>query len=266
MEFKVPLKLKIIVLLIVVISVGGYSLYHYSHSAPKLAKGSAPWNIYISMPSLYPVYITQAYGISEVEDWTSPMMGGKQFMRRSGLKYVREHFPKYDGYGLPISGSVNSVLTQVAGKKSIPDSIYLYWVSLANLRFFVTRFDITPEIVKKMQQIRRWGNRERHCSLNQFVFGLLPNGQAKVWLTGCRIPEYIGEVAPLMEKDRDTNGYNKEDYHDSAMIKDIKARAEALGVNLFPVPWDRLERVYTYDKDGEYALRKARKLKRQAGK
>ncbi|CAM4008259.1 hypothetical protein VA7868_00070 [Vibrio aerogenes CECT 7868] len=218
------------------------------------------------MSSLYPVSVTQAYGISEVEDWTSPTIGGSQSLSRSSLKHVREHFPKYDGYGLPISGSVNTMLTQVARKKSIPDSIYLYWVSLANQRFFVTRFDITPEIVAKMQQLRHWGNRELHCSLNQFVFGLLPNGQAKVWLTGCRVPEYIGEVAPLMEGKTDSNGFDKAYYQRKYYTQEIKDRAKALGVDLFPVPWDRLERVYTYDKDGEYALRKARKLKQQAGK
>ncbi|CAM4008361.1 DUF2931 family protein [Vibrio aerogenes] len=189
-------------------------------------------------------------------------------MRLSSLENLRENFPEYDGYGLPFSPFVNPTLTQASGKKSIPDSIYLYWVSLANQRFFVTRFDITPEVVAKMQQIRRWGETKQSCSLHHFVFGLLPNGQAKVWLTGCRVPEYIGEVAPLMEAKADSNGFDKAYYQKMYYTQDIKERAKELGVDLFPVPWEKLERIYFYQKDGKGALRKARKLKQQqqAGK
>ncbi|CAM4008493.1 DUF2931 domain-containing protein [Vibrio aerogenes] len=267
MVLKIPFKLKIGILLAIVISasVGGYVVYHDTAYAPKLAEGAGPWNLYISMPSLYPVLVTRAYGVSEAGDWTSPTIGGSQSFSLSSLKHVRKNFPEYDGYGLPISRTVNTTLTQMSGKQSIPDSIYLYWVSLANQRFFVTQFNITPEIVAKMQQVHRWG--ERDCSLNHFVFGLLPNGRAKVWLTGCRVPEYIGEIPPQMEARADSSGFGKAHYK-KLYFQDIQERAEALGVNLFPVPWEKLERIYFYQKDGKGALRKARKLKQQqqAGK
>ncbi|WP_277868809.1 DUF2931 family protein [Salinivibrio sp. IB574] len=87
---------------------------------------SDPWQVSVVTPSFYPIKITQAYGVNEEQDWTMPLHGLAQTMRKSELEYVRTVFPDYDGFGLPLS-----ILTGVSGSqlgsanKHLPDSIYI---------------------------------------------------------------------------------------------------------------------------------------------
>ncbi|RMZ62169.1 DUF2931 family protein, partial [Vibrio anguillarum] len=64
----------------------------------------------------------------------------------------------------------------------------------------------------------------------EFVFGLLPNGQAKVWLRGCGTTIYLAELAPDKVMDRDSNGFGVETYKQSgSSLERIHQRAKDAG-------------------------------------
>ncbi len=129
-------------------------------------------------------------------------------MRKSKLEHVRTVFPDYDGFGFPIS-----LLTGVRGRqlgsanKHLPNSIYIYWTSLINMRFFVTKYDLSPKLKELMatelSYTRRDGTIDASCYRTEFFFGMLPNGKAKVWLWGCGQLIDLAELDPAREKDRD---------------------------------------------------------------
>ncbi|CAH8211148.1 hypothetical protein VAEKB19_3820002 [Vibrio aestuarianus] len=72
--------------------------------------------------------------------------------------------------------------------------------------------------------------------------GLLPNGQAKVWLRGC------GEIIYLTELDRDSNGFTADTYKEASYLGRIHKRAEDAGVLIDPIPWDKVNKVYSSEK------------------
>ncbi|MBF4302351.1 DUF2931 family protein, partial [Vibrio anguillarum] len=69
----------------------------YAGSIPE-----TPWSVSISMPTFYPVSVTQAYGVNDAQDWTSPLHTFSQFMRISAFENINKRFHEYDGFGLPI--------------------------------------------------------------------------------------------------------------------------------------------------------------------
>jgi Protein of unknown function (DUF2931). len=156
------------------------------------------------MPSFYPIKITQAYGVNEEQDWTMPLHGLSQSMRKSRIDYVRTVFPDYDGFGFPLS-SLTAVNGRQVGSanKHLPDSIYIYWTSLINMRFFVTKYDLpqkVKEIMAKGVSFERYDGSLGYCFRTEFFFGMLPNGKAKVWLMGCDQLIYLAELEPEREK------------------------------------------------------------------
>ncbi|MCX9564177.1 DUF2931 family protein, partial [Vibrio cholerae] len=149
---------------------------------------SEPWRVSVTMPSFYPAKVTQVYGVNDKEDWTVLLHGYLHTMRNSELNRVRRSFSDYDGFGLSL---VNSTIgAQIGtGTTHLPDTLYLYWVSLFDTKFYVTKYEL-PEQVKQListevSYTRIDGASFESCYRTQFIFGLLPNGQAKVWLGGC---------------------------------------------------------------------------------
>ena len=210
-----------------------------------------PWQVSVVMPSFYPIKITQAYGVNEEQDWTMPLHGLAQTMRKSKLEHVRTVFPDYDGFGFPIS-----LLTGVRGRqlgsanKHLPNSIYIYWTSLINMRFFVTKYDLSPKLKELMatelSYTRRDGTIDASCYRTEFFFGMLPNGKAKVWLWGCGQLIDLAELDPAREKDRDQNGVTAERYRESPYYFDtINQRAKDEGVAIEPIPWEKVGKVYS---------------------
>ncbi|OOE83159.1 nitroreductase [Salinivibrio siamensis] len=211
-----------------------------------------PWRVSVVMPSFYPIKITQAYGVNEEQDWTMPLHGLSLSMSKSELANVRTVFPDYDGFGLPVS-----LLTSVRGRqlgsanKHLPDSIYIYWTSLINIRFFVTKYDLpqkVKEIMSKGVTFERYDGSLGSCFRTEFFFGMLPNGKAKVWLMGCDQLIYLAELDPAREKDRDQNGVTAERYRESPYYFDtINQRAKDEGVAIDPIPWEKVGKVYSQD-------------------
>ena len=85
------------------------------------------WSVSVAMPSFYPVKVTQAYGVNEAQNWTSPLHSFSHFMRISDLKNVQGWLPEYDGFGLPVhSFAMNTRGEQIIKIKLPPDTLYLY--------------------------------------------------------------------------------------------------------------------------------------------
>ncbi|MCG6226858.1 DUF2931 family protein [Vibrio furnissii] len=210
------------------------------------------WQVGVVMPSFYPVNVTQAYGVNEEEDWTSLLHNFTQFMTRSELSNARKKLPDYDGYGLPLHSISIVRRDQIGGTTHLPDYIYIYWASLVNPKFYVTKYEL-DESVKRLMSLKLSCIPERgfvlpHCFRTELVFGLLPNGNAKVWLRGCGEIIYVKELLPDRVLDNDNIRKRIEDYKKGPYFTEVKKRAEDEGVSTDPIPWDKVNKVYTLEK------------------
>lgn len=216
---------------------------------------SAPdrqWSIRVAMPSFYPVSISQAYGINGDQDWTSPIHNMLSTMSTSRLSSVRKRIPNYDGYGIPIDTFTSVLGRQVSGTNQLPDTIIINWVSLTNIKFYLTKLDLSEEIKRimssKVSYARPNGTIENLCFRTEVVFGLLPDGRAKVFVKGCGELIYIAELEPERVMDHDSHGFGADDYKKRSYLKRIQTRAEEAGVSIDPIPWDKVNKVYSSDK------------------
>ncbi|MDE1232376.1 DUF2931 family protein [Vibrio aestuarianus] len=209
------------------------------------------WSVSVSMPSFYPVKVTQAYGVNEAQDWTSPLHTFSQFMRISAFENINKRFHEYDGFGLPIQDYAMNQKKQVVQIKLPPDALYLYWVSLINTQFYVTKYTVSEDVKSLMARKSLYQNRDGSlgnvCYRTEFVFGLLPNGQAKVWLRGCGEIIYLTELAPDKVMDRDSNGFTADTYKEASYLGRIHQRAKDAGVSIAPIPWDKVNKVYSME-------------------
>ncbi|AQM21258.1 DUF2931 family protein [Vibrio anguillarum] len=210
------------------------------------------WRVGVVMPSFYPVKVTQAYGVNENENWTSLLHSfTPQSFSNSELSNARKKLPNYDGFGLPLHAISITSRYQIGGTNHLPDSVYLYWVSLVNTQFYVTKY-IVPESIKQLMAkqdsyTRANGFVVNPCYRTDFVFGLLPNGQAKVWLRGCGETVYLAELAPDKVMDRDSNGFTADTYKEASYLGRIHQRAKDAGVSIDPIPWDKVDKVYSME-------------------
>ncbi|MDE1323983.1 DUF2931 family protein [Vibrio aestuarianus] len=210
------------------------------------------WSVSVSMPSFYPVKVTLAYGVNENENWTSLLHSfTPQSFSNSELSNARKKLPNYDGFGLPLHAISITSRYQIGGTNHLPDSVYLYWVSLVNTQFYVTKY-IVPESIKQLMAkqdsyTRANGFVVNPCYRTDFVFGLLPNGQAKVWLRGCGETVYLAELAPDKVMDRDSNGFTADTYKEASYLGRIHQRAKDAGVSIAPIPWDKVNKVYSME-------------------
>ncbi|MGD8110992.1 DUF2931 family protein [Vibrio sp. TRT 17S01] len=137
---------------------------------------------------------------------------------------------------------------QVAGARQLPDTIYIYWVSLTNAKFYVTKYNLSENVKKQMitQGIFNFSDGTTDsCYNTDIIFGFLPNGNTKIWLDGCGEYIYLTEIKPDAEVDRDIFGNDAEIYKKNYADR-IAKRAEAEGAKLFPIPWDKVNKVYEW--------------------
>lgn len=78
---------------------------------------------------------------------------------------------------------------------------------------------------------------------------MLPNGHAKVWLSGCFDYIYVGELASFKIMQQDYNGFKASDLASSQQVA-VRAQkqAESLGHTVFPIPWNKVNKVYKRDR------------------
>ena len=213
---------------------------------PSVPEDMPKWRIGYAMSSLYPAKITEAYGVNEEQDWTSIVHKDMHYMTRTELRKIKEDLPDYDGFGL-VLGTPVTKKRQVGGTQTLPNSVYLYWASISNQRFFTTKWDLSADIKKKMttkETFTRYDGVVRDCYRTDMIFGFLPNGNTKVWLRGCGEYKYITELAPDAELEADTFG-NDADIYKANYSEEMSVRADEAGVTLDPIPWDRVNKVYS---------------------
>ncbi|EON6314001.1 TPA: DUF2931 family protein [Vibrio cholerae] len=207
------------------------------------------WRVGVTMPSFYPVKITQIYGVNEKENWTVLIHNIIPRMSDSDIEYIRQIFPDYDGFGLPHALGITSRNQIGIGTNHLPDTLYVHWVSLFDNKFYVTKYDITDNVKQlsatEVSYTRSDGAVFESCYRTRFVFGLLPNGRTKVWLSDCGETIYLTELAPDQTPDRDSNGFKADTYKESSYIRNIQKRAKDAGVELEPIPWDKVNKVYS---------------------
>ncbi|MGD8233073.1 DUF2931 family protein [Vibrio sp. TRT 1302] len=207
------------------------------------------WRIGYAMSTLYPAEVTQAYGVNDSRDWTSFIHNDVLFFGRTEPQKVIKYYPNYDGYSIALGIPVTTK-SQIMPTNVLPDSVYLYWASVTNQRFFATKFDLTPKMKKVMstkEPFTRFDGFKTHCYRSDIIFGFLPNGNTKVWLDGCGEYKFVTELEPIKELDMDTFGNVAEAYqadYGESMIE----RAKQLGATLDPIPWDKVNKVYSTEK------------------
>ncbi|KJG15075.1 DUF2931 family protein [Photobacterium angustum] len=204
------------------------------------------WTVAYAMPSFYPVRVIKAYGINTQEDWTSILHTHSQFMTVSDFNRIKGFLPDYNGYGLPLYFTTMGGYRQIRPTNHLPDKVVLYWTSLFNAKFYITELDVTPKMkalaYKKQSYIRPDGIK-RACYQTTFDFGFLPNGQVKVWLEGCGKYTYVTELSPTSTPETDYNGSTYSDHNQTR--NSVLKRAKKANATLTPIPWDKVNKVYT---------------------
>ncbi|MFM2590148.1 DUF2931 family protein [Vibrio sp. TBV020] len=235
------MKILILMLLFIVPS----DVYAFAKT-PEVPSDMPKWRVGYAMSHLYPAKVTQAYGVNEQGDWTSFLHNDQQYLFRTELSRMHRYLPDYDGYGI-VLGTPVGYSGQVMGTQILPDSVYIYWSSISNQRFFLTKFDLGDSLKKEMVEKRiftTWDGVELDCYNKDIIFGFLPNGNTKLWLRGCGEYKYITELKPEAELTADTFG-NDADIYKANYGKKMAARAKEVGAVLDPIPWDRVDKVYS---------------------
>ncbi|MFM2625719.1 DUF2931 family protein [Vibrio owensii] len=193
------------------------------------------WQIGFTYPFMYPVSpYRDIYGVNEEQDWTSYLH--RPYNPPKKLWKVRNVLDdqSYDGFGVQLGDVQRS--KQVAPTNSLPDQIYVKWMSIYDYADYFTVINITPEMKKVMLTPHPHPRGVDYpCYQNEFTLGLLPDGRAKLWLSGCLIYTYVGEFEPKTKKFYDG------DEKRAPIMDSYEEQAKAKAV---PVPWDKVNKVY----------------------
>lgn len=214
---------------------------------PEVPQDKPKWRIGVTAPSFYPIYVSKAYGVNEEEDWTSLLFNHTAVLRRISLANIQGLLSDYDGFGIALNPIAIDFPYQIGGTNHLPDSIYVYWTSMHDLKFYVTKFDLSNKVKALMMKKKsyRYAGSDIPCYINDFSLGMLPNGHVKVWLSGCLEYIYVGELAPFKIMQQDYNGFKASDLASSQQVA-VRAQkqAETLGHKVFPIPWDKVNKTY----------------------
>ncbi|KJG01257.1 hypothetical protein UB33_22085, partial [Photobacterium angustum] len=113
-------------------------------------------------------------------------------------------------------------------------------------KFYITELDVTPKmkaLMYKQQNHVEADGINRTCYQTTFDFGFLPNGQVKVWLEGCGKYTYVTELSPTSTPETDYNGSTYSDHNQTR--NSVLKRAKKANATLTPIPWDKVNKVYT---------------------
>ncbi|NIY83018.1 DUF2931 family protein [Vibrio hepatarius] len=190
-----------------------------------------PWRIGAAISYEFSSGVLEAYGVNKTEDWTSVMLpyGNLVSGKRLNLEnYKRSSYPEYDGNSLILNNIINFTPNQLGlGFKTLPEQLYVYWRN--NGTDYATVVDVTPQIkaaITKPYPHPSWRFEGENCYQTDFIFGLLPDGRAKLWLEGCNIYTYVGEYQPTK----------------------VMPPADPSKIKNKPIPWDKVNQVW-YDKE-----------------
>lgn len=113
---------------------------------PKVPEDKMKWSIGVTAPSFYPIYVSKAYGVNEQEDWTSILFNYVGLLEAISLSNAQNWVSDYDGFGIALHSQTDVAPAQMGGTNHLPDSIYVYWTSMHDLEFYVTKFDVSDKI------------------------------------------------------------------------------------------------------------------------
>lgn len=222
-----------------------------------MPKDKPKWSIWATSSSFYPVHINKAYGINERENWTSMVFSYSQLSNRVGLNEIQQWFSNYDGFGIALNPLTSLSSAQIGGTNHLPDSVYVYWTSMHDLKFYTTKFTLSDKMKSIMLTQKKVMLKTKYisCYMNDFVFGLLPNGNVKVWLYGCGNYIYITELSPFKVMPQDYDGRKASELITAPQyFKTIEKQANDLGETLSPIPWEKVNKVYTRDNYPVYSI------------
>ncbi|WP_171052186.1 DUF2931 family protein [Vibrio sp. Hep-1b-8] len=222
-----------------------------------------PWRIGAAISYNYPASVNEAYGVNYQEDWTSMMLpyGGLLQSRYKMEKYREYTYPDYDGYAIPLGVPVNFTSRQIGtGIKSLPDELYLYWGSHGFRYATVVKVtaQIKAAIVKPYPEYPEEPEGPT-CYQTDFMFGLLPDGRAKMWLKGCAYITYIGEYSaskavpiPPPAPEKELEPLTPEQIEQFGhLLFDTKPKKRPQPPKMYPrpslddpIPWDKVNQVW----------------------
>ncbi len=201
---------------------------------PELPEHFSRWSFGFVQPYLYPTYLSHdMYAVNEKEDWTSLVHVTTHETSWDDINEI--YSGNYDGYGIAFADYALSNQLGL-GTNHLPDKLYIRWSSY-NYARYVTVIDVTPKMKAKMLEPQPHPRQLKFpCYQTEFLFGLLPNGNAKLWLSGCRIYTYVGEFKPeLVEASDDPINNN---------LRRRQLREDRVGAKAEPIPWDKVDKVY----------------------
>jgi len=209
-----------------------------SNQAP-LPDSFGYWAMKFTAPSIYSVWFWSAYGENDKENWRHPVHTGSYGsggdMKLPNVQKWLEQ-PDYEGYGIPLAYRVINFRAKQVGLavKSLPDRLYINWVSRYSNTEYETIFQVSEELKQKMKVpfYPSWYSGSP-CYKNNFTLAFLPNGIMKVWISGCARYAYVGEVAPFSEKQRKMPVPGSTDMR---LFKAMHAKG--------PIPWDKVNKVW----------------------
>lgn len=202
-------------------------------SDPSNSSNLRNWRVGTVAPSMYPVIVERGvYGINKQNNWTSKLHTHTHMWSNTELLTVRKIFPDYQGFGLPLAEETISMQSQLIKRTELPDVIHLNWASLVEGKFYATTFELTPNIKQRMMTQQRYvGNYGQtwQCYETDIVFGLLPSGIAKVWLTGCGDQfTSLGQISASAVSSTDFAGKSIESYQYKIALQRTKKRVNQI--------------------------------------
>ncbi|AUI88872.1 hypothetical protein BS333_21090 (plasmid) [Vibrio azureus] len=207
-------------------------------SSTHFPKDFKPWSVRIYHPYLYSTSAFYVQGYNKKYDKVFPLLRPSYSFYMYSMSDIRRAlgWQAYDGYGvaLAISGTTSQM---DLGSKILPDQVSIEWEAY-DYAIYQTVLNVTDEMKTVMLQPHPepmgW---DQDCYQTTFAFGLLPDGRAKVWLYGCRIFTYVGELEPKSKKREKPRAYYGDD-------NGFHLRANELGAKAEPIPWEKVEKVY----------------------
>ncbi|MFM2487010.1 DUF2931 family protein [Celerinatantimonas yamalensis] len=211
-------------------------------------KEYSAWSVGYVAPTYYPVDI-RSIDPTDNEGNSITEIGAQVPSVGETLKEVRQYFPHYDGYALPVDMLTFQTRRQLGiGTKVLPDMITIHWVSLINVKFYETRLKITKSIKQKINKtilVRLIWSPDTvvKCHYSHFIFGFIPNGDVKVWLGGCSQLDYIETLKPYKIEHQGANDFLRKMYKKELQQTMFKHFKKIGYPNPLPIQWDKIDKV-----------------------
>lgn len=202
-----------------------------------------PWDIEIVAPFYYEVMpmgnpVPTVYGLNSKQDWTSVHTG---FRRIPDFKTHKANAPGgLDPWTLDFCFNCISSFYNADAYVQPPEEIFIRYLALTEERVYELSFRLPDELQRQMLAAATGDNDSGKTCQTGILFGLLPGGEAKVWLAVCGRYQYLRQAQAqfgpmtLDASDRDYRQY-------MLAIEGQRRKNAASAEPLLPVRPDRLE-------------------------